>query len=131
MVDPLSGGFLTLGRDDKVATAGSCFAQHIARNLVAADFHFLRTEAAAGFSTASAADFSAASAADFSAASAADFSAAFGNIYTARQLHQLMLRAYALMRPVDSAWRRPDGRWVDPFRPQILEAESAAVISTR
>ena len=126
--DPVTSLPFSIGPSDRVAAAGSCFAQHIARNLVAAGFHFLRTEAAAGFSAASAADFSVASAADFSAASAADFSAAFGNIYTARQLHQLMLRAYALMRPVDSAWRRPDGRWVDPFRPQILEAESAAVI---
>jgi hypothetical protein len=58
-----------------------------------------------------------------------DFSAAFGNIYTARQLHQLMLRAYGLLRPVDNAWRRPDGRWVDPFRPQMLEMDSAEAIA--
>lgn len=94
--DPMGTPPFTIGRDDQVAAAGSCFAQHIARNLGAAGFHFLRTE------------------------SVADFSAGFGNIYTARQLHQLMLRAYGLMRPADSAWQLPSGKWVDPFRPQML-----------
>ncbi|MBC7432403.1 MAG: GSCFA domain-containing protein [Rubritepida sp.] len=94
--DPVTAMPFSIGPGDRVAAAGSCFAQHIARNLTAAGFDFLRTE------------------------QVEDFSAAFGNIYTARQLHQLMLRAYGLLRPVDSAWQLPTGRWVDPFRPQML-----------
>lgn len=106
--DPVTSLPFSIGPADRVAAAGSCFAQHIARNLTAAGFDFLRTEAVK------------------------DFSAAFGNIYTARQLHQLMLRAYGLLRPMDTAWLLPSGRWVDPFRPQMLgdgmdSAEAIAV----
>ena len=46
VIDPLAGGFLTLTRDDKVATAGSCFAQNIARHLKKSGFNFLVTESA-------------------------------------------------------------------------------------
>lgn len=94
--DPVGVPPFRIGPRDQVAAAGSCFAQHIARNLASAGMNFLRTEAAG------------------------DFSAAFGNIYTARQLRQLMLRAYGILRPMDDAWRLPDGLWVDPFRPLIL-----------
>lgn len=104
-LDPVTSLPFSIGPADRVAAAGSCFAQHIARNLTAAGFEFLRTEAVE------------------------DFSAAFGNIYTARQLHQLMLRAYGLCRPVDGAWRRPDGRWVDPFRPRLLDLDSADAVA--
>lgn len=105
--DPVTTLPFSIGPADRVAAAGSCFAQHIARNLTASGFDFLRTE------------------------KVEDFSAAFGNIYTARQLHQLMLRAYGLMRPQDSAWQLPSGRWVDPFRPQMLGdgLDSAASIA--
>lgn len=95
-LDPVSQLPFTIGPADRVAAAGSCFAQHIARNLTGLGIDFLRTEPVE------------------------DFSAAFGNIYTARQLHQLMLRAYGLAWPEDTAWQLPNGRWVDPFRPQML-----------
>lgn len=82
---------------DAVATAGSCFAQHIGRALIADGFNYLLTEAPAG---------------------EVAFSARYGNIYTALQLRQLAQQAYALFEPSCGAWRRPDGRWVDPFRPR-------------
>ncbi len=47
------------------------------------------------------------------------FSARYGNVYTMRQMVQLFDRAYGRFRPADEAWQRPDGRYVDPFRPQI------------
>lgn len=47
------------------------------------------------------------------------FSARYGNIYSVRQLLQLFERAAGTFSPIDDAWQRPDGRWVDPFRPQI------------
>jgi hypothetical protein len=115
-LEPDGGGFdpvgelpFRIGPGDQVAAAGSCFAQHIARNLRGAGFHFLQTEAAGEDDS--------------------PFSARFGNIYTACQLHQLMLRAYGLMRPVDEVWRLPSGRFVDPFRPQILGENGAGLDS--
>src|SRR5204863_481814 len=47
------------------------------------------------------------------------YSARYGNLYTARQLVQLFDRAHGDLQPLDRAWERPDGRLVDPFRPQI------------
>ena len=109
-IDPLAGGFLTLGRDDKVATAGSCFAQHIARHLKSSGFHFLVTESAHPIVPAAAAGRH----------GYGQFSARYGNIYTARQLLQLFDRAYGAFTPKDDVWSAPDGnRVVDPFRPTI------------
>ncbi len=47
------------------------------------------------------------------------FTARYGNIYTARQLRQLLSRAYGEFVPADDAWPGEDGRVIDPFRPQI------------
>jgi hypothetical protein len=47
------------------------------------------------------------------------FSARFGNIYTARQLLQLYDRANRQFVPNEKAWLTGDGRFADPFRPQI------------
>ena len=47
------------------------------------------------------------------------FSARYGNLYTARQLTQLVDRAFGQYNPEDLYWTRKDGRYVDPFRPQI------------
>jgi hypothetical protein len=114
--DPVGELPFRIGPQDRVAAAGSCFAQHIARNLAGAGFNFLQTEAGDG---------------------EGPFSARFGNIYTARQLRQLLLRAYGLVRPRDAAWRLPSGRYIDPFRPQMLGegglglASAGAVIDAR
>jgi hypothetical protein len=109
-VDPLAGPFLTLGRDDRVATAGSCFAQHIARHLRASGFRFLVTESAHPIVPAAVAERH----------GYGQFTARYGNIYTARQLLQLFDRAYGGFAPVEDIWPAPDGaRVVDPFRPTI------------
>ncbi len=55
------------------------------------------------------------------------FSARYGNVYTVRQLWQLFQRAYGLFAPADIAWRRADGRYIDPFRPRIQEGGFATV----
>ncbi|RVT97731.1 hypothetical protein EOD42_07965 [Rhodovarius crocodyli] len=101
--DPVTPPDFRIGPDDAVATAGSCFAQHIAAHLKAGGFNLLVTETDAG-------------------AVEAPFSALYGNVYTARQMLQLARRAHGLWRPGEQAWRRPDGRWVDPFRPQLFPA---------
>ena len=47
------------------------------------------------------------------------FPARFGNLYTARQLRQLIDRAYGMFRPQARAWALPGGGVADPFRPRI------------
>ena len=48
------------------------------------------------------------------------FAARYGNVYTARQLKQLLLRAYGEFEPLAVFWpARRGSSVVDPFRPQI------------
>ena len=91
-----------------VATAGSCFAQHIGRQLREKGFRYLDVEPAPRF---------------LAPASRADFgheiySARYGNVYTTRQLRQLFERAHGTFEPVEDHWVHGDGV-VDPFRPTI------------
>lgn len=96
----------------KVATAGSCFAQHISRRLRQSGYNYYIVEAA-----------DAAIPKDIAAErNYGTFSARYGNIYTARQLLQLFDRAFNTFQPSQSVWERPDGRYVDPFRPQVEPA---------
>lgn len=113
-VDPVTpGGRFAIGPADPVATAGSCFAQHIARFLVGSGFNFLRTEA-------DPAGEGAAAAAGGDPHGYGLFSARYGNVYTCRQMLQLFRRAYGLFEPADDVWTRAeDGRLVDAFRPRI------------
>ncbi|WP_373503574.1 GSCFA domain-containing protein [Aestuariivirga sp.] len=108
-VDPVGTFDLSLSPSTKVATAGSCFAQHIARHLKASGFNYYVAEeghplmpehvrVANNYST---------------------FSARFGNIYTARQLLQLFERAYGRFAPKEGPWVDPDGTVRDPFRPTV------------
>ena len=118
--DPVTSVPFRIAATDRVATAGSCFAQHISRALVAEGIRFLQTEIA--------------DAAENSGLPI--YSARYGNIYTCRQLLQLFQRAYGLFAPCHTAWRRPDDRWVDPFRPNefprgfatVEEVEAATVL---
>jgi len=110
-IDPLAGGFLTLSQDDKVATAGSCFAQNIARYLRRSGFNFLVSETAHPIIPAEAAERH----------GYGLYSARYGNIYSARQLLQLFDRAYGAFAPAEDIWPAAggEGRVVDPFRPTI------------
>lgn len=110
LFDPVGTPSFRIGLEDKVVTAGSCFAQHVARFLANAGFDFLVTEQPHPLLTKSVA----------ATLNYGLFSARYGNIYSTRQLRQLLQRAYGEFEPLDRAWQRPDGRWVDPFRPQIL-----------
>ena len=107
-VDPVVGAPFTIGRQTPIATCGSCFAQHISRVLTQRGYNYLVTEAAPQ--------------GDPDPESYGVFPARTGNIYTVRQLLQTFERAYGLFRPLDVAWRREDGAWVDPFRPQVRQA---------
>ncbi len=105
---PIPAGF-RLTRQTRIATAGSCFAQHIAERLQASGYRYLVTEDAPEGTAPEAAR----------ARGYRLFSARYGNVYTARQLRQLIERAYGRFAPQDTAWIRPDGRFADPFRPRI------------
>jgi hypothetical protein len=108
-VDPVVTTPFVLSRDDRVAAAGSCFAQHIGRYLSAANLNYLVTEEAHPLADPD-------TAREFGYGV---YTARFGNLYTARQLKQLLARAYGTFRPRDDAWQEADGTWVDPFRPRI------------
>ncbi|GAA4764079.1 GSCFA domain-containing protein [Novosphingobium ginsenosidimutans] len=106
-VDPVVNFPIRIDPNTRVATAGSCFAQHIARYLRNSGFNYyvtepghpilpelVRTKNNYGL-----------------------FSARYGNIYTARQLIQLVERAYGRFVPVESVWQEADDVFLDPFRP--------------
>lgn len=115
-VDPVVAPRFRLGRTDRVATAGSCFAQHIARTLVSHGFNYFIPEHGEHLSPEEA-----------QRRNYGVFSARYGNLYTTRQLLQLFERAYGRFTPLEQAWTRPDGRLADPFRPQI-EPEGFATL---
>jgi hypothetical protein len=46
------------------------------------------------------------------------YSARYGNVYSVRQLLQLIKRAFGLSEPQDWAWEQ-EGRFYDPYRPAI------------
>lgn len=108
-VDPVGIAKFTLSRTDAVATAGSCFAQHIARHLKGAGFNYLVTETAHPLIPAYIAD----------RYGYGLFTARYANVYTSRQMIQLLERAYGLFVPADDMWAAPGGALIDPFRPQI------------
>jgi hypothetical protein len=108
-VDPVGKVPFLISPTDKVATAGSCFAQHIARHLARHGFNYYVAEPAHPIVPSHLA----------SEYGYGLFSARYGNVYTARQLKQLFQRAFGLFKPTDCAWRENDGSWRDPFRPSI------------
>ncbi|TNC12755.1 GSCFA domain-containing protein [Methylobacterium terricola] len=107
-VDPGIGFPFRLSRRDRVATAGSCFAQHVGRALRGRGFSHYVTETAHPFVANVAGPFA-----------YEQFSARYGNVYTSRQMLQLVQRALGLFEPADRAWTGPDGHWYDPFRPTV------------
>lgn len=113
-LDPVSSTRFTIEPDTKIVAAGSCFAQHVARHIQKRGFNFLQTERAHPIFAMRKWDDAHPGTFNYES-----FSARYGNIYTARQLRQLIDRAYGTFKPVSEAWTRPDGMFVDPFRPQV------------
>jgi len=107
-VDPVVNPRFQIGHSERVATAGSCFAQHISRRLSAIGFNYYVPEAGEGLDEA-----------DRSKLGYGVFSARYANIYTVRQLLQLIEEAFNFRPKSEHAWVRPDGRYVDPFRPSV------------
>lgn len=98
----------TISRTDRIATIGSCFAQHIARRLKAAGAHFLDMEPPPhGLPRAEAARFG------FGL-----FSARYGNVYSPKQLRQLARDSRWRRVDRSAIWRRGD-RYFDALRPGV------------
>ena len=108
-LDPVNEVPFRISSSDGVATAGSCFAQNIARALHQKGFHYFVTEPAPPKWPAEAAR----------EANYGVFSARYGNIYTPRQLVQLFDRAYGVFAPELPLWAGKNGGYADPFRPRI------------
>jgi hypothetical protein len=100
---------MPLGREDRLATAGSCFAQHIGAQLVKRGAGFMDMEPAPPL---------------FSSIVEARrwgygvFSCRYGNIYTTRQLVQLFDEAFGTRTPIEGVWER-NGRFYDAMRPSV------------
>lgn len=108
-IDPVVGPKFTIGPQDRLATAGSCFAQHISRYMQKSGFNYFVPEAGHPVLDPG----------TLAAYNYGTFSARYGNIYTTRQLLQTCQRAYGTRQPHDDVWTAPDGSLVDPFRPWV------------
>lgn len=106
-IDPIVRG-KTIRKDEKVATIGSCFAQHLGFNILKSGFNYFVAETCAE---------------DVPPAFARSrnygiFSARYGNVYTVKQAVQLFDRAFGQFQPGEHIWSR-GSKFVDAFRPQI------------
>ncbi len=94
--------------DEKLASAGSCFASNMVPYLEQNGLKYIKSEkindALCGL--------------DIDNFGYSNFSAAYGNIYTSRQFLQLIKRAEGKFCPVEDRWVAKNGI-VDPFRPSM------------
>lgn len=95
-------------RRTRIVTAGSCFAQHFSRALVARRYRWLDFEPGpAGLTPAQRKDYH-----------YGTFSFRTGNIYTPRMLLQWLTWALTDTQVPEEVWEK-DGRFFDPFRPGV------------
>lgn len=93
---------------DRIVSAGSCFAANIVPHLERAGFTYLRTEYTEPVWAEIVPE----------AMSYAKFSAGYGNIYTTRQLRQLLRRCLGRFTPREDRWAADDAV-IDPYRPGL------------
>jgi len=120
-LDPVVNFPFVIDPDHKVATAGSCFAQHIARHLSQSGFNYYVVEPGHPLGGKELND----------AFGYGMFSARYGNLYTAAQLLQTAQRAYGDFHPEEDVWLLPEGGYADPFRPAIQPGGFATVEELR
>lgn len=123
-IDPITRSTV-IRPGEPVATMGSCFAQHLAKQIGRSGLnYYVAEQPPAGTSP------DEAKRRNFGV-----FSARYGNVYTVRQAVQLFDRAFGRFQPEERAWQRRDGRWVDPFRPQVepdgFDSPEAVVAASR
>jgi hypothetical protein len=100
---------MPIKKSDQIATAGSCFAQHIGNNLAARGASFMDMEPAPPLfsSTAEARKWG-----------YGVFSCRYGNVYTSRQLIQLFDEAHGNRTPEERVWEK-NGRFYDSLRASV------------
>jgi hypothetical protein len=103
---------VTINKGDKVVTAGSCFAQHLAKFLTENTSHAIQYESATQYESETENKLL-----EPNHGPATGYSARYGNIYTPRHMLQLLEQSLGLRSPLDAAWIRKDGKLCDPFRP--------------
>ncbi|OAN58371.1 GSCFA domain-containing protein [Sphingomonas sp. TDK1] len=108
-IDPHHAPYLRINPEDRVASAGSCFAQRISQSLQSSGYNYLITEKGPPFLNS----------AKRHELGYGVYSARHGNIYTALQLLQLFQRAFGGPVPHEPIWRLADGHYADPFRPSV------------
>lgn len=102
-------GPLLIRSDEKVASAGSCFAANIVPHLEQAGFQYIRRDLVPeSLKSVSADNFN-----------YSRFSAAYGNIYTVRQALQMIERALGRFKPAEDRWIMGRDLVIDPFRPGL------------
>lgn len=106
--DPVTSIKFSIRKNDRVATAGSCFAQHISSRLSRSGFNYFVTEAGEQLPLD-----------QRKLLNYGVFSARFGNLYTTRQLLQLFMECFGERSAIEAVWPTTDGRFVDALRPQI------------
>ncbi|MFV0359335.1 GSCFA domain-containing protein [Tropicimonas sp.] len=97
-----------ISKNMKIATAGSCFAQHVGRALKGANFEIIDTERMPNFVPDKIAN----------RFGYRLYSARYGNIYTSRQLLQLWLESNGKLSPSLPVWER-NGHYFDAQRPGV------------
>ncbi|MGH8156481.1 MAG: GSCFA domain-containing protein [Rhodanobacter sp.] len=107
-IDPVQPPPFRIEPGSRIVTAGSCFAQHVARHLGEQGHACFETEPAHPLLPPPM----------IRAFNYGVYSARYGNIYTSRQLLQLWRRATGVFVPVDDRWDHDDACF-DPFRPTI------------
>jgi hypothetical protein len=106
-IDPVTK-YSLISKNDKISTMGSCFAQHLSKQVSKSGFNYFVPEVPLK---------------NLSKGQALQknygvFSARYGNVYTARQAIQLFSRAFGKFSPEENFWFK-DGRYYDSFRPSI------------
>ena len=100
---------MPIRKTDRIATAGSCFAQHVGKNLALRGADWMNLEPAPP---------------TFGSEAQARrwgygvFSCRYGNLYTTRQLVQLFDEAHGHRKPDEKVWRKGD-RYFDALRPSV------------
>jgi hypothetical protein len=98
----------SIGIDEMIATAGSCFAQHVATHMRRSGYNILDVEKLPNWvpeHTAKQFGYGI-------------YSGRYGNIYTARQFLQLIRDCFARTARATDVWEK-DGRYYDALRPSV------------
>lgn len=107
----------TIGPDEPVLTAGSCFAARLGPALLDQGLNWYEAELAPPGLTA----------AERRDAGYGEFSFRTGNIYTPAMLRQWLAWAHGYDDPPATVWEH-EGRWYDPFRPRLDGHDSPAAV---